>query len=112
VVQVLLVLGLALFNSALNVRYRDVKFIVPLGIQLWMFASPIIYSVKSVPAEMRALYHLNPVVGIVDGFREVLLHHRVPDLSLFGVSALVSLIVFIGGWWYFRRVEIYFADVI
>jgi len=111
-VQMLLVLGLALFNSALNVRYRDVKFIVPLGIQLWMFASPIIYSVKSVPESMLALYRLNPVVGLVDGFREVLLHHRVPDLSLFVTAATVSLAIFVCGWWYFRRVEIYFADVI
>ena len=112
VIQLLLVLGLALFNSAVNVRYRDVKFIVPLGLQLWMFASPVVYSVAEVPERLRSLYLLNPVAGLIDGYRACLLHNRLPDWSSVGVAAAGALVIFVVGWWYFRRVEIHFADVI
>lgn len=111
-VQTLLVMGLALFNSALNVRYRDVKFVVPLGLQLWMFASPVIYSIDMVPEAYRDLYALNPVVGIIDGYRAAMLHHQLPDWSLLGLSAATGLLLFTCGWWFFRRVEVHFADVI
>ncbi|MBT8492730.1 MAG: ABC transporter permease, partial [Deltaproteobacteria bacterium] len=112
VVQLILVVGLALFNSAVNVRYRDIKYIVPLGIQLWMFVSPVIYSLAEVPEHLRGLYLLNPVAGLVDGYRTALIHHQLPDWTNVGTSAGVSVAILLFGWWYFRRVEITFADVI
>jgi len=112
VVQFTLVLGLALFNSAINVRYRDVKFVVPLLVQLWMFVSPVIYSSSLIPDRYIDLYRLNPVVGLIDGYRAALLHHRLPTFEMVAPSAVVALVVFAFGWWYFRRVEIHFADVI
>ena len=111
-IQFTLTAGMALFVSALNVRYRDVKFIVPLALQIWLYASPVIYSLDAVPAHIRPWYALNPLVGLVDGYRAALLHQAAPDLLLLGTSAAGSLLILVLGWAYFHRVEAYFADVI
>jgi lipopolysaccharide transport system permease protein len=103
---------LALVTSALNVFYRDIKYIVPLAIQLGMFATPIIYSMSMVPERLRHWFLLNPMAVVVDGVRRVLLHGQPPELSSLWVStALVAL----GGllaYGYFKRVEVKFADLI
>jgi len=112
VVQVMLTAGVSLFTSALNVRFRDVKHVMPLLLQAWLYVSPVIYPLASVPPHWRGLFALNPVTGLVDGYRAVLLHGHAPDGPLLAASAVASLLALLLGWGYFHRVEAYFADVI
>ncbi len=112
VVQVLLALGVVLPLAALNVFYRDVRFVVPLVVQLWMYATPIIYPLSLVPASIRPFYSLNPMVGIVDSYRRVILHGSPPSFEYFGLSVAVSLILVLVGYAYFKSMEQYFADLI
>jgi lipopolysaccharide transport system permease protein len=105
-------LSLGLWLSALNVRYRDIRHIIPFLTQLWMFASPIAYPVSLVPEQWRLLYSLNPLVGVVEGFRWALLGNDSPNFSIMAVSAAVVLVVLVGGVVYFKKMEQTFADVI
>jgi len=106
-------LGVGLWASALNVRYRDVHHIIPFVIQLWFYATPIVYSSSLIPEGFRALYGLNPMTGVVEGFRWALLGSRAwGTRTLVVVSALAVGVVLIGGLAYFRRVERTFADVV
>lgn len=111
-VQIALVLGIVLYLSALSVRFRDVRFVVPLGVQIWMFASPIIYPSSMVPARWQPLYQLNPMVGIIGGCRSVVIEGRPPDGVAFLVSVLVSVSLLALGYRYFKRAEATFADII
>jgi lipopolysaccharide transport system permease protein len=104
--------GVALWLSALNVRYRDVRFIIPFLIQVWLFATPVAYPSSLVPERWRALYGLNPMTGVVDSFRWALLDQPAPSFGLFGVSILVVLLVLGSGMVYFSRAEKTFADVV
>jgi lipopolysaccharide transport system permease protein len=110
-VQLLLLLGLGLVSSAANVFFRDVQSLLTLGIQLWFYATPIIYPVSAVPERLRQLYFLNPMTGVIQGYRDVLLNRSAPGESLL-VSFLVSLLIFVFGYWFFRRVEFLFADIV
>lgn len=105
-------LGIGLWMAALNVQFRDVRFLLPFGIQLWLLASPVAYPVSSVPEPWRWLYFtLNPMVGVIEGFRSSILGTPSPGLtSLFSLIPVV--VIGIGGFRYFRRVEGTFADVI
>ena len=111
-IQVLLTLGIVLLASAINVFYRDIRFIIPLITQLWMFASPVIYPVSSVPEWLRPFYLLNPMAPILDGYRRVVLLGTIPDLKYLTISACVASILFVTGYYYFKRVELSFADLI
>jgi lipopolysaccharide transport system permease protein len=111
-IQVLLTLGIVLLASAINVFYRDIRFVIPLVTQLWMYASPIIYPVSSVPKWLRPFYLLNPMAPIIDGYRRVVLLGSIPDLQYLTISAFVSIVLFIVGYYYFKRVELSFADFI
>lgn len=104
--------GLATWLSALNARYRDVQYAVPFLIQVWLFVSPVIYPSSLVPARWRLWYGLNPVVGVVDGFRWAFLGEPSLDLPVLAASASVSVLVLISGLFYFRSTERTFADVI
>jgi lipopolysaccharide transport system permease protein len=106
-------LGLGLLLSALNVEYRDFRYVVPFIVQVGLFVSPIAFTTANLPANWRSLYVLNPLVGIIDGFRWSILGERAP-LLIEGVvvSAGVTLVSLIVGVWYFRRMERRFADVI
>ncbi len=105
-------LGTGLWLAALNVRYRDVRYVIPFLVQIWLFASPIAYPTSLVPAAWRPLYALNPMVGVVDGFRWALLRTAAPpDLTLLP-SLAASLVLLAGGTWYFRRTEAVLADAI
>lgn len=105
-------LGVGLWLSALNVEYRDVKHTIPFLTQFWLFASPIAYPSSAVPAKWRVLYGLNPIAGVVEGFRWALLGtHRPSVPMLLASSAMVALLIF-SGLVYFRRVEKTFADVV
>jgi lipopolysaccharide transport system permease protein len=110
-IQIMLILGLGLATAAANVFYRDVQSLLALGIQLWFYASPIIYPVTMVPEKLRPFYFLNPMAGILEAYRDVLLNGRLPGLYLLP-SVVVSFIVFIVGYWFFKRVEILFADIV
>jgi lipopolysaccharide transport system permease protein len=107
-------LGMALWLSALNVLYRDVQYIIPFMIQLWMYLSPVMYStdrLEEYDPWVRVLYNLNPMTGVIGGFRWALFGERPPSL-LFGLSVAMVLVLFIGGLFYFRRMERLFADVV
>jgi lipopolysaccharide transport system permease protein len=105
-------LAVGLWLSALNVKYRDVTHAVPFLIQLWMFASPIGYPLSVVPEQWRLLYSLNPLAGVIEGFRWALLGKESPDFAAIAVSASVVAILFCTGMIYFKRMERTFADVV
>jgi lipopolysaccharide transport system permease protein len=106
-----LAFGLGLLFAALNVEYRDFRYIVPFMVQFGLFVSPIAFSTTDVPAQWRALYALNPMVGIIDGFRWSLLGGRVAlDGQSTAISVAVTAAVLALGLWYFRRMEHSFAD--
>ena len=105
-------LAVGLWVSALNVRYRDVTYTIPFLIQAWMFASPVIYPVSMIPEKYRSLYSLNPMAGVIEGFRWVLLGKANPDFSVMAVSVVVVIGVLAGGLVFFRRMERTFADIV
>jgi lipopolysaccharide transport system permease protein len=104
--------GVSLWLAAFNVLYRDVRYVLPFLTQLWMFATPIIYPVSVVPDSWRLLYSLNPMVGVVEGFRWAVLGNTSGMDAMFGLSALVVASVLGGGILYFQSVQQTFADVI
>jgi lipopolysaccharide transport system permease protein len=104
-------LGVGTFLSAVNVKYRDVKYVVPFLVQLWLFGSPVVYTSSLIPSEWHAIYALNPMTGVVEGFRWALIGGPRPD-ELILVSAMASGVVLLAALVYFRRVERTFADVI
>lgn len=110
-IQIALVLGLGLASAAMNVFYRDVDPLLRLVVQLWFYASPIIYPVSAVPARLQFLYYLNPMAGIIESYRDVLLEHTFPGTYLLE-AGLVSLVVLLLGYLYFKRVEFLFADIV
>lgn len=105
-------LAVGLWLSALNVEYRDVRYIVPFLTQVWMYATPIAYSSTLIPERWRFLYGLNPMTGVVEGFRWVLLGKAQDPGLMFWISVLIVLILLVSGLFYFRRMEDTFADVI
>jgi homopolymeric O-antigen transport system permease protein len=104
-------LGVGLWLSALNVEYRDVRYVVPFLTQFWMFATPIAYPSSLLPEPWRTIYGVNPMVGVVEGFRWAMLGSNPPGLMIY-VSAATAIIVLIGGAFYFRRMERNFADIV
>jgi len=104
-------LGVGLWLSAINVKYRDVRYAVPFLIQLWLFASPVVYSSSLLPERFQALYGLNPMAGVIEGFRWALLGTEPPGY-LIAISVIIVMVILISGAFYFRREEKTFADVI
>jgi lipopolysaccharide transport system permease protein len=105
-------LAVGLWLSALNVQYRDVRYTLPFLTQFWMFLTPVAYPASLVPAAYRPLYGVNPMAGVVEGFRWALLGTEVPDWALMAVSGGVVVVLFAGGLFYFRWLEKTFADVV
>ena len=105
-------LAMGLWLSALNARYRDVGHTVPFLIQIWMYASPVAYPVSLIPERWRLIYSLNPMVGVIEGFRWTLLGKEAPAFGVIAVSATVVLALLLGGIIFFKRMEHTFADVI
>jgi homopolymeric O-antigen transport system permease protein len=105
-------LAVGLFLAALNVRYRDVGYTVPFVIQIWMYMSPIVYPVSLVPERWRLLYSLNPMAGVIEGFRWALLGKAGPDLTAMLVSTVVIVTLLGAGVVFFKRHEPTFADFI
>jgi lipopolysaccharide transport system permease protein len=105
-------LAVGLWLSALNVQYRDVKYTIPFLVQVWLFVTPVAYSSTLVPERWRPLYALNPMTGVVEGFRWALLGHRTAPGPMLLVSTASVLLLLVGGLFYFRRMEQRFADVV
>ena len=105
-------LGLSLFTSAMNAKYRDVGHAIPFVIQIWMYLSPIVYPVSLVPERWRWIYGLNPMAGVIEGFRWALLGRTAPDPIVMAESLVVLVLVIIAGLVYFRQMERQFADII
>lgn len=105
-------LAIGLWLTALNVKYRDVGQAIPFVVQAWMWLCPIVYSSNSVPEHLRMVYGLNPMVGVIEGFRWSLLGTGSPDWNMMAVSFSVVFVLLIGGLYYFRRTEDTFADII
>lgn len=112
VAMILMTSGLSMFAAALNVRYRDVRYALPFLIQVWMYATPIVYPMSVVPARFRPILALNPCWGIVDGLRACLFQNLHFDFRLMASSFAVTVALFLFGFFYFRRAEKGFADVI
>lgn len=104
--------GIALWFSALSVRYRDFMYALPFLIQIWMYASPVVYPASLVPSKWQNWFALNPAVGFIEGFRWCTLGHSALNRSMLLITITVSLIAFLSGAFFFRRVERQFADVI
>jgi lipopolysaccharide transport system permease protein len=104
-------LGVGLWLSALNVKYRDFQYTVPFIIQLWMYASPVVYPASMLPEAIRPFYGLNPMAGVIEGFRWALLGTEIPGSIIF-VSVGVVIVLLFSGLFYFRRMEQYYADIV
>ncbi|MCD6475841.1 MAG: ABC transporter permease [Anaerolineaceae bacterium] len=106
-------LGVGLWLSALNVLYRDVAYVMPFITQFWMFITPIVYPASMIPEKWRILYYLNPMTGVVEGFRWALLGHQteLPAVMIV-LSIVITILVLVSGLFYFRRMERQFADMV
>ena len=111
-VAMLAALGVGFWFTALNVLYRDVKFVVPFLIQFWMYASPVAYSTSLVPDKWKWIYGLNPMVGVIEGFRWALLGKTAPLISMFIIPNFIVFVMLITGLYFFKRMEKTFADII
>lgn len=111
IVCALLATGVGAWLAALNIKYRDVKYVLPFLVQLWMYASPIVYPSSIVPERVRWLYALNPMVGIIEGFRGALLGTSNTGWGAISLSLGTGLVIFLAGTTYFRRSERHFADI-
>ncbi len=109
---VLTALGVGLWLSALNAIYRDVRYVLPFLVQVWMFASPVAYPSSIVPARWRWLYGLNPMSSVIEGFRWALTGHGQPSILLLSASLAAVLLVVVGGVTYFQKMEGTVADVV
>src|SRR5206468_28085 len=98
-------LGASLWLSALNVRYRDVNYIVPFLAQFWLYATPVVYPASMIPAQWRLVYGLNPMAGVVEGFRWALFGTSGLDGPLLAVSVAMVLVLLVSGAYVFRRME-------
>lgn len=105
-------LGVGLWLSAMNVIYRDIGYIIPFLTQLWFYITPIVYPSSNIPEKWRLIYALNPMVGVVEGFRWALLDTDTAPGPMVVVSAAIAIIVLISGLFYFRRMERTFADMV
>jgi len=105
-------LSVGLWLSALNVKYRDIRYTIPFLAQLWLFATPVAYSSSLVPEKWKALYGVNPMVGVIEGFRWALLGKSAPPGQMLFISVIATALMLMGGLFYFRRMEKSFADIV
>jgi lipopolysaccharide transport system permease protein len=109
---IMLTLGVSLILAAVNVRFRDIKYVIPFVIQLGLFVTPVIYPIAYIPERFRPFVALNPLSGIIEGFRSCLFGRSRVDPVLTSISLTASVIVLVVGFVYFRRAERRFADII
>jgi lipopolysaccharide transport system permease protein len=106
------IIAASLLLAAVQVRFRDVGVAVPIVLQVWMFASPVVYPLASVPLRFRSLYQLNPMAGIIEGLRRVVLHGAPPLFVPLAMSTIISAVLLVVAYGYFKRVEATMADFI
>jgi lipopolysaccharide transport system permease protein len=111
-VEMMLITGASLVTSALHVSFRDLAPIVTLGLQVWLYLTPVSYPLSVVPDWLWPFYVLNPMVGIIDGFRSTIARGQPPAWDLFAISTVISIVLLVGAFVYFKRAERAFADVI
>jgi homopolymeric O-antigen transport system permease protein len=109
---ILFTVGLTLATSAINVFYRDVNPVVQIALQLWLYLTPVAYPLSAVSPRSRWLFILNPLTAVIEGFRSSLVFGRAPDWRIVGVSATLTLVLFVSAFVMFKRMDKYFADVI
>ena len=112
IIQLILTVGVTLIGAALIVFFRDVRFVIPLLTQIWMYASPVIYPATLVPAQWQTLYFLNPMAGIIDGYRRALTQGEPPNIPALLLATVVSCVLLLAGYIIFKRSEPLFADLI
>ena len=112
IMATLLALGVGMWLSALNVKYRDIRYAIPFLIQLWMFASPIIYPVSMLPAKWQWILALNPLTGIIQNVRIALFGNQPFQWKSLGVSFVITVLVLLYSAFSFRRMERHFADIV
>lgn len=111
-VQIIFTVALSLVLSMANVWYHDIRHATPLVLQLWMYATPIAYPITIVPQRFRTLYAFNPMVGIMEGYRAVLLKGSLPDMSYLGIAALGSVVLLLVAYIWFKRAEPRVVDIV
>ena len=112
IIMMLMASGVGMILTVLGSKYRDIAYTIPFLLQFWMFASPIVYPASMLPEKYHLIYAINPMVGVIEGFRSALLGTVTFPTQMLLISTLVSIAVFVIGALYFRRSERYFADVI
>lgn len=110
--EIMLIAGASLVTSALHVSFRDLAPIVTLGLQVWLYLTPVSYPLSVVPDWLWPIYVLNPMVGIIDGFRSTIARGQPPAWDLLAISTIISVVLLVGAFIYFKRAERAFADVI
>jgi lipopolysaccharide transport system permease protein len=115
-IQLLFTIGVSFFLSAFTVLYRDVRYAMPLVIQVWMFATPILYSATKIKEKSDALYTaymtLNPMAVIIDSYRKCIIQGLTPDLKFVGIAAVISILLVLASYKYFKHLEREFADLV
>jgi ABC-type polysaccharide/polyol phosphate export permease len=112
VVQMLFTLGISLFGAALNVFYRDIRFVIPLALQVLMYLSPVIYPTAIIPDNLLPFYFINPMAVFIDTYRRVVLYNQLPDWRYFALATAISLLILLLAYRYFKKAERQFADLI
>lgn len=110
--QVLFAVGVGLCASMANLFFRDVRQMVTVGMPLWMFLSPVIYPINLVPDHLQGLYHLNPMVGLIGAYRSVILYGVLPPVTDLLPAMVSALVLLVGGFWLFKKLEPRFAEVV
>lgn len=109
---IMLSLGVGIWLSALSIRFRDIQYIIPFLVQIGMYVTPVAYPSSRIPSEYLTWYYLNPMAGVIDGFRWAVLKTPLPEFQFLIYSTLVTFIIFISSVYYFRRVERVMADIV
>ncbi len=112
VIQIFLSLGILFFAATINVFYRDVNHVVPLVTRIWMYLTPIIYPLSLVPERFRSIYMLNPMAGIIDSYRRIILHGKPPNITYLLYALVISFSLLVISYIFFKKKEMVFADVI
>jgi ABC-type polysaccharide/polyol phosphate export permease len=111
-IQMMLMIGVSLFLSSINTYYRDINAAITLIMQFWMYTSPIIYPLSKVPQKFLLLYQINPMVGIIDGYRRTIIENLSPQWGLLLYSTVFSLLLLVAAFAFFKRLEPTFADTV
>jgi len=110
--QLIFIAGIGLLGAAISVFLRDISYAVPIGMQLWMYLTPVIYPIDLVPEQWRSIYMLNPMAVYIQSYRQVVLDGTPPQFEYLALAGAISIIIFIFGYYYFKRLEMAMTDII